>query len=144
VNYYRLGDYENASKYFDNSYPLLSSTSDWNARYALIYVFIALNRIGKGSEANEILKTRLESLADSVWPMPVIVFFAGLSSEDELIAASRKPWQKCEAYYYLGILSLLKSDEEKAKAFFKKCLETGELTYVEYSFAERDLAQLSK
>jgi TolB-like protein/lipoprotein NlpI len=142
VNYYRLGDYENAAECFARSYPLLSSTSDWDARYAFIYLFITLNRIGKGPEADELLKTRLDQLADSVWPMPVLAFFAGLSSEGELVAAARKPWQKCEVYYYLGILSLLKSDQDKAKAFFKKCLETGELTYVEYSFAERDLAKL--
>ena len=52
--------------------------------------------------------------------------------------------QLCQACYYAGMKHLLAGDKEGTMALFKKCLGTGEKSYLEYASATVELNALKK
>jgi len=49
---------------------------------------------------------------------------------------------QCEAYYFIGMMHLLKGDLAAARAAWQQAFATGELDYYEYLFAKAELARL--
>jgi lipoprotein NlpI len=72
-----------------------------------------------------------------------------LSEEGFIKAADSKDGkldkeQHCEAYFYIGTMSLIEGKKEKARQCFQKCLETGVKQFFEYRSAEAELRMLEE
>ena len=52
--------------------------------------------------------------------------------------------RRCEGFYYAGMIRLQRGDTREAREFFKKCVATGVHEFMEYEFAEAELAALSR
>lgn len=82
------------------------------------------------------------------WARYVAQFLAGQIDEKALLAAAEKkdledvPGQQCEAYYFIGVMRLVKGDRAGARAYLQKCVNTGEKDYYEYEFARAELKRL--
>jgi lipoprotein NlpI len=47
--------------------------------------------------------------------------------------------QKCEAYFYVGQVYLMRGDAQRAKAAFESAVATGSVEHLEYDWALREL-----
>jgi tetratricopeptide (TPR) repeat protein len=82
------------------------------------------------------------------WPKKVGLFLIGATTESDFlkqaaIAGTQSVTeQQCEAYYYAGMLNLLKGDKARATEFFEMALATKLSPYPEYSLARAELNRL--
>ena len=78
------------------------------------------------------------------------LFLSGGLSEESLLAqaAMGSPKavreQKCEGYFYAGVLRLSKGDTAGAKSCFENCVVTQLHTFPEYQMARAELAKIGK
>ncbi|MBY0510314.1 MAG: tetratricopeptide repeat protein [Rhodospirillaceae bacterium] len=111
-----------------------------------VWRFIAESR--GGLKPAPALAATLKTIAADTWPGPVLRYFAGaLSGDDVLVAATREPrdapGRLCEAYYYLGEAAVMQNDPAQAAKLFKAALATGMSRYTEYAAAQAGLEHLS-
>jgi lipoprotein NlpI len=77
-------------------------------------------------------------------------FLLGKISEQDLLAAAdsvdekKRPEQRGEAWYYVGLKRLLNNDKAGAAEAFRKAVATGEKATNEYDFAEAELKDLGR
>lgn len=82
------------------------------------------------------------------WTKSIGQFVAGSLSEADFLTTAATgdekavPGQLCEAFYYAGVLHLLKDDQPSARDFFNKAIATGQKEHYEYQFARAELTRL--
>jgi tetratricopeptide (TPR) repeat protein len=83
----------------------------------------------------------------ATWAARVASFWRGGLSAEELIAESGRTssaWRAreraCEAHAYVGIDAERRGNAAAAREHYRKCVETGVVTFVEYAFAKARLA----
>lgn len=114
--------------------------------YKSLWLFIALERAG--ATGREELANREDNLNLSEWPGPVILFYLGKNSSEEVLKLAKNPDPKkqqenlCEAYFYLGQHFLIKGNKEQAINMFRLCLDTGINDFTEYNSAKEELKRL--
>jgi len=79
----------------------------------MILRFIARGRMGQDGTSE--LSANAARLKTKDWPYPVIDFYLGRRSLDELRAAASKPEEKCEVAFYVGEWQLLRGNHADAK-----------------------------
>jgi hypothetical protein len=151
---YYEGRYAEAAKYF----PERIARSPASFSYRLFH-FLALHRSGQVKEAQAFLAGVAAGLTDLKWAGPVVQFYAGKLSEEDVLkaAANADPKtdkeQRCEAYYYLAMAYLLKlgpvqgdgpAAAAKAKDYLEQCVATGVTNFVEYRAAKAELERMKK
>lgn len=83
------------------------------------------------------------------WAKTIGQFLAGVIDEKTFLAEAQisdlEPvaGQLCEAYYFAGMMRLVKDDPQGARDFFQKSVATGIKPYNEYRFAQAELDRLS-
>lgn len=110
----------------------------------------------------DLLSRRLENrpkdayLSDALtwpdcWQKRIGLFLAGKITADSLLKdsaqAKRRPErtnQECEAYYFLGMLSLFGGDQPAAVRHLQQCVATNDLQTVELSLAKSQLRRLEE
>jgi tetratricopeptide (TPR) repeat protein len=166
--HYHEGEHEKAVAEFETpvvdpatgaEYPAVQS--EYSDVYVQLAYALALHRTGRGEEAltpiKELVKV-FEGEESPGWAVPLAYFYLGEATEEELLQATisddetLEQEQKCEAYYYLGMVRLLgvgaqneapqPEREKKAREHLEKCLATGTTTVPEYRSAKRELKQL--
>ncbi len=93
------------------------------------------------------LKQRMTLIDDNVWAKNIIRLYAGELSHKAFIrditigVGSNKEFSErlCEAYFYLGKLTLLHGDKRAAANFFKLALSTNVYEFVEHRYARLEL-----
>ena len=117
---------------------------------AVLYV-TCLHHMGKREQATEHVTMQAKALDDDAWIAPVIRFYAGEITEEEVLkgAEAEDPKldneQKCEAYYYLGMAHLLgvpdgvEPDTTVAMKYFEDCVSTGVEVFIEFKLATKIL-----
>ena len=149
---YYEGRYAEAAKLF----PERIARTPASFSYKLFH-FLALHRSGQAKEAQAFLAGVAASLTDQKWAGPVVQFYAGRLSEDDVLkaAASADPKtdneQRCEAYYYLAMAYHLKlggvqadAAAAKVREYLEKCVATGVTNFVEYRAAQAELGRLKR
>lgn len=137
-------DYEKAAELFCNAV----EKEKTQFIYDHLFYFLSLYGAEKMEEADSYIRNISNTLNEDEWVNPVIHFFAGKISEDALWQASEnederiQKEQKCEAYYYVGMLHLFKGNKKKAKSCFEKCIDTGLENFIEYDMAKTELARI--
>jgi hypothetical protein len=148
------GNYAEAAKLFPDR--ITRTPTNLSLR---LFHFLALLRSGQPDAARTYLAGVADGLTDQKWAGPVVLFYAGRLSEEEVLkaAASADPTidkqQKCEAYYYLAMAYLLKlgkmpgdaaTSAAKVQEYLEKCVATEVTTFVEYRAAKAELERIKK
>ena len=136
------GEYEGARIDFRKSIDL----STGNNAYARFHLFL-LNLRLKYPQSLPNFKATVHGWKDD-WEKSVGLFLAGEIDEPAFLslAANGDPARVreflCEAFYYAGMLRLLKGDAAGAQTLFEKCLTTEVSNFVEFDFASAELSRL--
>lgn len=91
--------------------------------YAALRLYIVQARTGQKDDAP--LAAAAGKFPDEQWPMPVVAFYRGKMSEDDLLAAARasdaaiRANLTAETRYYLGQWTLLQGDAKAARRHFE-------------------------
>ncbi len=116
--------------------------------YTHIWLFIARSNAGMDAAGRIAIDSRGDDL--SVWPGPVIKFYAGRLSEAEVLQSvesegvSGLQQRRGAGYFFLGEYALLQGNTTKAKEYFEKTLATGAVKLRQFDGARRELAKLIK
>lgn len=84
--------------------------------FSVLLRFVARSR--SGHDAMGELAANASRLTDRKWAYPIIDFYLGRRSLEELNAAVSKPEERCEADYYLGMWYLLKDQPDASRTYF--------------------------
>jgi tetratricopeptide (TPR) repeat protein/tRNA A-37 threonylcarbamoyl transferase component Bud32 len=119
--------------------------------YSAVLYITCLYHMGENEKAREHAAMQAKALDDEAWIAPVIRFYAGEFTEEEVLkgAEAEDPKkdneQKCEAYYYLGMAQLfglrdgVQPDTTLAREYFEKCVSTGVEGFMEFTLAKQML-----
>lgn len=118
---------------------------------------IVLCKAGRGTEARSHVGEFVKTLGDSAWAAPVVRFYAGECTEEEVFKAAEAPEprttkeQRSEAFYFMGMAHLLglssgdaPADTAKAREYLEKCIALDLRAADEYSWARRELERLTR
>jgi lipoprotein NlpI len=117
--------------------------------YAALRLYITRARGGEKDAAP--LEAAAKQFPDDQWPLPIVAFYQGKISEDDLLAAAKvsdtatKATLTAETQYYLGQWALLQDDRKAAKKHFEAAVASkagiGSLEAID---AGLELKQLAK
>jgi tetratricopeptide (TPR) repeat protein len=108
--------------------------------YAMLWRFLARGRIGQDGAGE--LSANAARLNSREWVYPVIDFYLGRRSLEEVRAAARSPGEKCEAAFYIGEWQLLRGDKVAARTELETASITCPQTFDEYAGAVAELKRL--
>jgi lipoprotein NlpI len=134
ANFYK-GDFAAAANDFERANNLATDA------YRMLWRYLAQRRIGQDGAAE--LSANVGLLKSKNWPYPVIDFYLGRGSLDELRAAAKKPEERCEAEFYIGQWLLLR-DRDSAVGPLKMAADICPKTFIEYRGALAELKRLEK
>ena len=128
----------------------LRAAGDQDAKMAYypLWLDMAVSRQEKDGQAE--LAERSGKLDLKAWPGPVIQFYLGKSSADELRAAANSDDaktqhdQQCEASFYLGEHALLTGDKTEARRLLGEASDNCDRNFVEYGGAKAELSRLDQ
>jgi lipoprotein NlpI len=134
------GDFEGATKDLSIAMTLPDAPAELT-----VWRFVAEARAGH--KATDVLKATADTLTADSWPAPLLHYFLGRLSGDQLLMAAAKDASEakgraCEAYYFLGQAALLSKDARQATKLFQAALATGMTRHTEYLAAKAELARL--
>jgi len=117
-----------------------------NDPYRVLWLFLIEYDINPVKALSQI-KARGESISNTVWAKEIIRLFSGEMSQGDFIqnitqgVQSNKEFSErlCEAYFYLGKLSLMQGDQRAAANFYKLALSTNVYEFVEHRYAKLEL-----
>ncbi len=112
-----------------------------------VWRFVAEARAGH--KPADILKATADTLTADSWPAPLLHYFLGRVSGDQLLAAATQDpaeagGRACESYYFLGQSAMLSKDARQATKLFQAAVATGMVRHTEYVAAKAELARLGR
>lgn len=82
----------------------------------------------------------------TAWPHPMLQYFTGKATLDQAMAAAKDGKNElsnlCEFYFYAGEKALTDGQDNQAREYFKKSVDTGVVEYYEHWLAGRRLKLL--
>lgn len=104
---------------------------------------IALKTVGSaGAQVKELLSI-IQHLPKENWPYPIVDFFIGSTSPDQLVQCAPSQAEEGEANFYIGQYWLSLGQEQKAIAAFQDAQEKCPHNFIESIGAKRELAEIS-
>ena len=88
------------------------------------------------------LQNNAADLKPAEWPFPVIELFLDRRSPADMVAATTKPNEQCEAQYYLGEWHLLRDERAASIEALRKAVETCPKGFNEFAGAVAELKRL--
>jgi lipoprotein NlpI len=126
----------------------IASDSEPKTAYYALWLHLAAAHQGKDDHIE--LSQRAEKLDVKAWPGPVVQFYLGKQSADEVLAAARAGGakiqydQQCEANFYMGEQALLSGDTTQARRLFGEALNNCDKRFIEYSGAKAEMSRLGE
>jgi tetratricopeptide (TPR) repeat protein len=139
---YALADLDGSAKDLVRATELRKQTDE----YVHFFRFLADRRLGRDPGVEK-FAVELATWKDG-WPKRIAAYFVGQISEADLLKEAAAPGEppiierQCEAYYYIGMTRLLNGNKEGGIDFLSKCVATQVKRFIEYDFAEIELAAL--
>ncbi len=119
---------------------------DETGSYAVVWLHAANMRAGLDDAAE--LATNTARVDSTTWPGPVLAFFAGKLTADQLVAwaARAEPRlrsdQHCGSEFFAGQVAMVKKQPAEARKRFEETRATCSKRYTEHAAATADLARL--
>lgn len=114
--------------------------------YGILWRYLATERQGKNG--GEVLRAQSKALDLQDWPGPVISFFLGAITADELMKKTQAAEKiverrnRAQAFFYLGEFYLLRGDKNKAEKMFRQTLDSGNANLQEFHAAKAELERM--
>lgn len=105
-----------------------------------LWLFIARGRTGENGAIELAVNAGRSSGQD--WPAPVIEFYLGRRSLQEMRAKAKNSLQTCETHFYVGEWHLLRGDLDGARAAFSLAVQLCEKTSKERAVSLAELKRL--
>ena len=110
--------------------------------YTLIWKHLFLQELGRHSETKQFLDFRAKRFDSEDWEAYLFRYHQDTVTQSQLLSKASNSGERCEAYFYIGYQYLLNGDNEKAREYFQKTIETKVDMYYEYTAARARLKQL--
>jgi lipoprotein NlpI len=114
-----------------------------------VWLFLAESKSPNDSKINIAeLRKNVPHPERGEWPGFIAGLFLGMVPPDKVIPMAKAPYlgvpklRLCEAYFYLGELSLIGGDKTVAADCFQKAVDTGATGSAEYQMAKEELRRL--
>ncbi len=114
-------------------------TLEPGAAYSALWSWSAWMALGEADAAQRELAAAAENVRRDSWEGNLLRFLQGEGSPDGLLELAQNDERRCEAYYYIGERMLSDGKADEANDWFKKCLETEIVHFVEPLLARRRL-----
>jgi tetratricopeptide (TPR) repeat protein len=140
---FATGEYVRSSAAFSSARAGGSSN-----KYIFIWRFLAQALEGDGSAARRVLEQDRSGIKDGTWPMPVIDFYLGKTSQEQLLAATRNAegssprGRLCEAKFYIAERALADTGFAQARSWLQDAARECPPTFHESTAAVAQLARL--
>jgi tetratricopeptide (TPR) repeat protein len=116
-------------------------TTRYPDAHPALWLHLARQRTGQhGTAELEAQAARLTKL----WPYPVIDFYLGRSSPDEMLSAAARPDHLCQAQFYLGEWHLLRRNSSDAKSALQTAADICPKSSDAYQGAVAELTRLKR
>jgi lipoprotein NlpI len=109
--------------------------------YLPIWIYM-LEARGDNAKAASSFARRVNEIKAKGWPFPVVSFYLGQLSVEELDAAAADNDQKCEANFYIGEWHLLKGDVASARKRFEQAISICPQSFIERAMTEIEVKRL--
>lgn len=119
---------------------LLSANDLEDDGHVMLWRFLALGRMGQDGGAE--LSANAARLKTRQWPYPVIEFYLGRHTQNELRAAAGSSDEKCQAAFYVGEWAILHGNRSEGKTMLKTAADICTKSAVEYAGAVAELRRL--
>lgn len=114
--------------------------------YRLLWLYLIEQDVDS-EDALKKLQQRANNISDDVWAKSIVNLYSGEIDQAKFLqditvnVRSNKEFSErlCEAYFYLGKLSLLKGNRRSAANFYKLALSTNVYEFVEHRYAKLEL-----
>lgn len=113
--------------------------------YTYFFLMMSAFKISekKYREVKQLLKEKVHLFEKSDWYKMIAQFLIEELNMDTLLSNANKDNEKlCEVYFYIGYNYLINNKKDKAKDYFKKCINTNIDYYLEYKLAKFELEKL--
>jgi tetratricopeptide (TPR) repeat protein len=140
---FEIGDYKLAEYYFESALRMVPGYP-----YHLLWLDLAKLRQGLGS-ATEFAEAA-RSLTEHGWPSPILDYFSGRNSLDDVNAAAEQGDaqaqnnQKCKVGFYIGEWQLIYNHVAEAKTFLQQAARLCPAKSIESDPAKFELARLDQ
>ena len=122
-----------------------------NDPYRILWLYLIEKEVDS-VKALEKLKERTINISDDVWAKSIIHLYSGKIDQQTFLqnitvnVRSNKEFSErlCEAYFYLGKLSLMNGEKRSAANFYKLSLSTNVYEFVEHRYAKLELDLLKQ
>jgi lipoprotein NlpI len=136
VNFYK-GDYDAAAS--DLARVVLQSPDD---AYAVLWLFISRSHANKQSKME--LEVTAAALDQAAWPYAAVELFLGRRTPELVLAAARKPDERCEAQFYIGVWHVFRGDRAAARPPLGEVVDACSKKSMEYHGAQAELKRLGR
>jgi lipoprotein NlpI len=138
-------DLERALQFYESE-SKLSDRFNETAAYAVVWLHVAKMRLGQNDSVEFASRSaRIDSVA---WPRPVVSFFTGKMTADQLVANTANAEerlrndQRCGAEFFAGQVAMAKKQTAEARKRFEATKTFCSKRYVEHMVAEAELGRL--
>jgi len=139
--YFNEGNYRRAERDFKRHL-------EFHRKDGYRMMWLALAILHQGRDGRAVLARYAAELPSGQWPRPLVDFYLGAEDEAAVDAALERaaalPGDRerhCEAYFFLGQWYRATGDEQRARGYFQKTVDTGVRGLMEYASARLMLAQ---
>jgi tetratricopeptide (TPR) repeat protein len=110
--------------------------------YPVLWRYLA--RVRAGGDGTAELAAAAGQLKSKAWPYPVVEFYLGKRSAEDMAAAAPGAEDRCEAQFYVGEWRLARGDRVKAKEALEAAKATCPQSFYEYDGAVAELGRLER
>ena len=141
-NYLYTGNYLKAIPFLEK---LIQG--DVDDKYNSLFYYVALMETGQRDRAKNFIDDFASKLKKEEWVKKIALFLNSNITEQALLKASlnkvakTEKGQKCEAYFYIGMVHKFNNNAAKAKEYFEKSLATDMKDFVEYKLSKIELSR---
>jgi lipoprotein NlpI len=134
IAHFVTGDFAKASA------DLLHVVEVKDAAYPMLFRYLARARLRENAASE--LEANASRLKAKEWPYAVIELYLGKRQPDAVLAAASKPYEQCQANFFIGEWHILQSRPADAGPLLRKAAETCPKAPIEYSVAQAELKRL--
>jgi len=108
----------------------------------MLWLYLARRHSGQDAAAE--LSAHAARVKDKSWPYPIIDFYLGRRSADEMLSEVAEPGEQCEAHFFLGEWQLLRGNKTDAKSAFQAAVDVCPKRFLVYDGAVAELKRLNR